>query len=136
MDVETRVEIKRIAAKGDRSLKAAKKLKQSGDFDFAVSRAYYAMFYYATAVRLTKGLAFSRHRGVVAGFGEHFVKPGVFPKELSKKLHHALERRHISDYEYGDVVTGEVAEQTFKDAEDFIKAVKKHIQKVLKEVKP
>jgi uncharacterized protein (UPF0332 family) len=136
MDVETQAEIKKIMAKGDRSLKAAKRLMKAGDFDFAVSRAYYAMFYCAVAVLLTKGLSFSKHSGVISGFSQYFVKPGILPKDLAKKLGDAFKRRQIGDYEFGDEVTNEVTEQTLNDAKDFIKAAKNYLKKAMKEEKP
>ena len=46
-------------------------------YDVAISRAYYAMFYSATALLLTKGISRSKHSGVYSAFGQHFVKPGL-----------------------------------------------------------
>ena len=43
------------------------------------------MFYCAQAMLLTKNLSFSSHKGVISAFGEHFVKTGVFPKEIGRK---------------------------------------------------
>jgi len=42
--------------KAKRSLASARRLLQDQDNDFAVSRAYYAMFYAATAMLLNKGI--------------------------------------------------------------------------------
>lgn len=69
-------------------------------FDSAVSRLYYAMFYGAEALLLVKGKTFSSHRAVVAAFGEHFIKSGLFPKEMHHWLHRAFEKRQLSDYDY------------------------------------
>jgi uncharacterized protein (UPF0332 family) len=38
-------EIADLLGKARRSIKAAERLLQDGDYDFAVSRAYYGMFY-------------------------------------------------------------------------------------------
>lgn len=69
-------EVKKLIQKSKRSLKAAENLFRDKDYDFAVSRAYYAMFYAAEALLLTKNLSFSKHSGVISGFWEHFVKKG------------------------------------------------------------
>ena len=45
----SREEIASLLAKARRSVKAAERLLQAGDYDFAVSRAYYGMFYVAQA---------------------------------------------------------------------------------------
>ena len=69
-------ELEALAKKGRRSLAASHRLYAQGDYDFAASRAYYAMFYLAEALLLSQGLSFSKHSAVIAGFGEHFVKRG------------------------------------------------------------
>ena len=52
--------------KAERSIVAAKRHMQNGDYDFASSRAYYAAFYAIEAILLTKNLAFSKHSGVIS----------------------------------------------------------------------
>jgi uncharacterized protein (UPF0332 family) len=39
--------VRELVAKAERSLAAAGRLLEDGDCDFAISRAYYAMFYMA-----------------------------------------------------------------------------------------
>jgi len=58
-------EVKDIVNKAQRSLKVAQRLYKDGEYDFAVSRAYYSMFYMAAALLLTKELSFSKHSGVI-----------------------------------------------------------------------
>ncbi|MGP1385988.1 MAG: HEPN domain-containing protein [Thainema sp.] len=48
-----------LITKAERSLEAANQLMQQGFHDFAVSRAYYAMFYVAEALLDQEGLSFS-----------------------------------------------------------------------------
>jgi uncharacterized protein (UPF0332 family) len=55
-----------LLSKAHDSVRAAKLLSDAGFCDFAVSRAYYAMFYVAEAFLLGVGLSFSRHAGVIA----------------------------------------------------------------------
>lgn len=80
------------------SLKAAKLLVGQGFSDFAASRAYYAMFYVASAFLLGEGLSFSKHSTVVAKFGQHFAKTGRVPAEFHHYLIEGMEARHIGDY--------------------------------------
>lgn len=44
-------------------------MAKNGLYDFAVSRAYYAMFYIAEAFLLGQDLSFSSHAGVISAFG-------------------------------------------------------------------
>lgn len=55
-----------LIQKARASLDAARLLAKQGHFDFAVSRAYYAMFYVAEALLLDEGLVFSKHSAVIA----------------------------------------------------------------------
>src|SRR3972149_10242075 len=47
--------------------------------EWAVNRAYYAMFHAVTALLLSEGMAFSRHSGVISAFDQHWLKTGRFP---------------------------------------------------------
>jgi len=53
------------------------------------------MFYAAEAVLLTRQLSFFSHRGVIAAFGEHFVKTAIFPRELGREFNRAFEKRQL-----------------------------------------
>ncbi|MGI8741043.1 MAG: HEPN domain-containing protein [Bryobacteraceae bacterium] len=53
-------EIEAVLDKARESLKGAHILSSGGLFDFAASRAYYAMFHGAEALLFSKGLAFSK----------------------------------------------------------------------------
>ena len=64
-----------LLRKAHSSLQAAKLLAGEKHFDFAVSRAYYTMFYVAEAFLLGQGLSFSKHSAVLAAFGERLAKP-------------------------------------------------------------
>jgi uncharacterized protein (UPF0332 family) len=111
-------EIKGMLAKGRRYLASAELLRQDGDFDSAVSRLYYAMFYAAEALLLTRGQSFSSHRAVIAAFAQQFVKSGPFPKEMHQWLHRAFEKRQMSDYDYlTGISEDEVAELQAKATE-------------------
>lgn len=63
-----------LVLKADRSLAAAEHLCASGFPDFAVSRAYYAMFYAAEALLLDQDLSFPKHSTVISAFGQRFVR--------------------------------------------------------------
>ena len=65
------------------SLEVAEDLFNSKPYGFSASRSYYAMFYLAEAVLITKDLSFSSHKAVISAFGKEFVKKGILPKVLS-----------------------------------------------------
>jgi uncharacterized protein (UPF0332 family) len=89
-------------------------------YGFAVSRAYYAMFYLVTAVLLTKNLNFSKHKAVVAAFGQHFIKTNIFDHKFHRYLVWAFEQRQIGDYEPLEEITEEIADKNIKRAVEFL----------------
>lgn len=117
-----------LQQKAIRSLVAAKKLFDNGDFDFAVSRAYYAMFYIAEAALLGRGKAFSKHTAIINGFYHEFVATGVLPKELHHNFHHAFDKRNIGDYSWMDAFSQEDTEKLLSSADSFVAAVIKIIE--------
>jgi uncharacterized protein (UPF0332 family) len=71
---------------------------------WAANRAYYAMFHAATALLLSEGLAFSRHRGVIGAFHERYIKTGKLPRALGTHLDDAFVARNKADYAYREEV--------------------------------
>ena len=93
-------EINLMVDKARRYLASAELLRREGDYDSAVSRLYYAMFYLAEALLLAHGQTFSSHRAVISAFGKVLVQRGVVPKEMHQWLHEAFQKRQLSDYEF------------------------------------
>jgi uncharacterized protein (UPF0332 family) len=81
------------------------------------------MFYSAEAILLTKDLSFSSHKGVISGFGEHFVKTGIFPREMGRELNRAFEKRQVGDYGHTFVISREEAEQVLAKGRVFIEEI-------------
>jgi uncharacterized protein (UPF0332 family) len=122
---------KEIQANLDRStesIEAAKLLLQSGFPDFAASRAYYAIFYAATALLLQEGQEFSKHSGVIAAIHRQFIRSNQLPKEMGKTLNWLFELRSIADYGETQRVPTEDAELAIQSATSFVQAVRKLIE--------
>ena len=99
-------------------LSSVKVLCSHGDYYSAVSRIYYAMFYCAQALVLTRSPAVSSHKAVLSLLAKHFIKTGLLPRRLHGWLRHAFERRQISDYQFKSPATdAEVSELSDRAAE-------------------
>src|SRR3989304_6113426 len=122
-------EIKALLKMAADSIKGARLLFDDELYGFAVSRAYYAMFYLVSAVLMTKGLNFSKHQAVVAAFGQHFVKTGIFNHMFHQFLVEAFEQRQIGDYEPMEEITKETAQKNIDRAEEFLVAVRVYLEK-------
>ena len=55
-------------------------------------------FYALLALLATRGLGTSKHSGALALFDREFVKTGVFPRDFSRSLRLAFDRRQTHDY--------------------------------------
>jgi len=116
-------EIESLIKRAKRYLKSAKTLLKEGDYESSVSRTYYAMFYSAQAMLLTQNLSFSSHQRVISAFGEHFVKTGIFPREMGRELNRAFEKRQIGDYEYTFVISKNEAQEILVNGKRFIEKI-------------
>ena len=107
------------------SLDAARLLVEQGFYDFAVSRAYYAMFYVAEAFLLGEGLSFSKHSAVIAAFGQHFVKTGRVPQEFHRYLIEGEDSRNVGDYDIASGLNKEEALEQIDHADRFLELADK-----------
>lgn len=110
-----------LLVKAHESLTAASLLLRGGYPDFAVSRAYYAMFYIAEAFLEGEGMSFSKHSGVIAAFGKHFAHTGKVSKEFHRFLMEAQEARNVADYGIMSATSLEQAKEVISRAKQFIK---------------
>lgn len=117
-----------LIRKAHRSLKSAKMLLDEGDPDFAVSRAYYAMFYVAEAALLARGKTYSKHTGVINGFYHEFIATGALPKQLHSHLHSAFEDRNLGDYGFMESFPVRDARELLANAKAFLTTVEKMIK--------
>lgn len=118
-----------LIERANRYLRSALLLLQDNDYESAVSRTYYAMFYAAQAVLLTKDLSFSSHKGVISAFGEHFIKTGIFPGAMGRELNRTFSKRQIGDYEYTFVITRSEAEEIVENGKGFVAEITRHLKK-------
>jgi uncharacterized protein (UPF0332 family) len=117
-----RPETQALLDKARQSIQAAANLKRDGFLDFAVSRAYYAMFYTAEALLLEEGLSYSSHAAVIGSFGKLFAKTGKLDPRFHRYLLDAQDIRNIGDYSIGPGIVMEQVEETILRAEEFLDA--------------
>lgn len=120
-------EVRELLDKSEQSIDAAMLLLQGGYFDFAASRAYYAMFYAVEALMLDRELSFSKHSAVIAAFGKEFVKTGIFDSRFHRSLLHAFERRNWGDYGVIHTLSKEKAEQSIAEAGELLAEIRRYL---------
>ena len=130
-DEALRTQLSAMVEKGIRTLEAAQEHLSHSDGDFASSKAYYAVFHLMQAVLLTKNLTFSKHAGVMSGFSEHFIKPGIFPGEFGGIIQRLRKDRELGDYGYQMSVGLEDAKEDVALASKVLESLKKYLQPFL-----
>jgi uncharacterized protein (UPF0332 family) len=110
-----------LVRKAQASIASARLLLENGYPDFAISRAYYAMFYVAEALLLMLGLSFSKHGGVIAAFGQHLAKTGRVPVAFHRYLIEGQASRHAGDYDLSARLTPADAAEQIDRAGQFLK---------------
>jgi uncharacterized protein (UPF0332 family) len=121
-------EIQLYLDRAHQDLLATQSILDQSYYGVAVSRAYYAMFYAATALLASKGISRSTHSGVVSAFSEHFVKTGLIEAEFAKVLGQALESRLDSDYDITFSAEQVLATKVFQDAQRFVGRIESYLQ--------
>lgn len=113
--------------KAERAIRAARVQRDAGLPEFAVSDAYYALFYVAEALLLERGMTFRSHGTVHGAYGREFTKPGVLDRKHHRHLLDAFELRVEADYmmdaELPDGAVDEVigwAEAFLEEAQDWL----------------
>lgn len=110
--------------RAEQSIEAARKLASERYYDFAASRAYYSVFYAATAILLQEGLEFQKHSNVIAAIHQKFVKTGKLDKEFGKDLNWLFELRSVGDYGVTIHVPQQEAEKAIAAAERFLLTIR------------
>ena len=112
--------IRAFLDKAKRSIEIAELSLKAGSYDFAISRAYYAAFYCATALLRSSDMVFKRHSAIIANFAKEFVKSGIFDAKYSEYLRDSFELRQESDYSEVIMVTQDEALEGIENAKEFL----------------
>lgn len=110
-------------------LRVAEKLFFDGEYEDAVSRAYYAMYHAAKAALFTVNVFPRTHEGVVSEFGKRLVLVGFFSKELGKALANAKAARETYEYDVTSAVGEAEAKGILLDAKKLVNTVERYLEK-------
>lgn len=109
-------------------LETAELLIQTGRERKAVSLCYYAVFYAASALLLTKGIIRARHGGVRSALSEHFIRYGAIPAALGDVYTLLKDEREMADYKLSvDPPWEAVAETRLEQARDFVETIQTYL---------
>ena len=99
--------------KADIALEDAAFLTDAGRYNLAANRLYYALYYAASALLLSKGIVTKRHSGLITQMHMHFIKTRVLTAEEGALFKVMFDLRHEGDYEdFIDVERADIEEYT------------------------
>lgn len=130
MESTTKELVKGYFEKAQKKLEVAERLLKSGDYEDAVSRAYYGVFHATQALLLTEGQRADTHKGAVTLFGLLFVKTGKFGKNMGKYLANLKDDRESGDYEVFSYIDNETAETAIMEAREFIEESERYMRRI------
>ena len=126
--MNTKELITRRLSRAYKNLEVARSLLADEFYEDSVSKSYYAIFFAAKALLLTKNLDPKRHSGVISFFSQYFVKTGELEKELANILKFAQKERISADYDEFYSASVEEAQLQLENAEKFLQRVKGILQ--------
>jgi uncharacterized protein (UPF0332 family) len=122
-------EIEALLEKAQQSLQAAEALQADNYFNFAASRLYYAMFYVAQALLLSRGQSYSSHSAVIAAYGKEFAKTGDLDTRFHRWLLDAQDIRNVGDYSIGEEISAAQCQELVIWANSFLETANTYLAK-------
>lgn len=108
-------------------LKVAKLNLENNFYADSANRSYYAISHCARAVMALDAEDRKKHSAVMAYFREHYIKTGIFEKQLSDIIQDAFQIRQVSDYDDFIVFAYSDVKNQLDDAAYFYNAVKNYV---------
>ena len=103
---------------------------ENGKFRASVNRSYYAVFHSIRALTALDHFDSSKHSGVIAFFNQHYVKTGVFDKELSMMIDSCYRLREKADYDDFYLVARDEAIQQLEKAKSIYQIIETHVKDI------
>ncbi|MBI4670807.1 MAG: HEPN domain-containing protein [Chloroflexi bacterium] len=131
VDKNKKIQIKHFIERARQALADAQADLERGSIAAAANRAYYTVYYLATAVLFVLDVVRAKHEGVISAFGEYMVKTKRIEPEYSKILVRAFKLRVDADYaEEWKLLNPESAKQIVADAEKFVARMEEYLREV------
>lgn len=90
--------VNRELEKADRTFADVLFCANEGKWETAANRLYYALFHAMSALLINDGHPVKSHRGILAMFGEHYVRTEIFSKQDGALLSELVIMRDNADY--------------------------------------
>ena len=122
-DEDRELLINNYLEKSRTTIKKVEFLIDNNEYQLAVNRIYYGIYYSLSALAIKHQYSTSKHAQLIGWFNRTFVKTGAFEKEFSKMIRKAFENRMEGDYNVFADFSKEEVEQSLKEMKVAIQAL-------------
>lgn len=102
-----------------------------GDYNGAISRAYYAAFHSLKALEALTGYDSKKHSGTLSYFRKEYIKTQILPESLSDDIEELKTLREDSDYNITIKLNLQIANESYNKAKTFVDEIEKYIKSVI-----
>lgn len=95
---ERNIIVCRELEKSERTFEDVLFCANEGKWETAANRLYYSVFHAMSALLVSDGHQVKSHRGIIAMFGEHYVRTEIFSKKDGSLLSDLVIMRDNADY--------------------------------------
>lgn len=114
--------------KAEQRLTSAKALLDIGNYEDAVSRAYYAILDAATACLIRKDVVPQSYAGAIRLFSLHYIKPGTVDKKYQRQFAKIGKARIEADYTHLRAFSQEETAEILAQAREFVNMARALVQ--------
>ncbi len=128
MDEATRKTIQLHLERAHHNLSFLERIDAHDFPDIAISRAYYAAFYAATAALYAVNVIRGKHSGIKSAISQFLVQPGLLEEEYKDIYEELFQRRGKSDYDPEFVVTEGETKHLLEKARRFVARIERFLK--------
>lgn len=103
-------------------------LQRLGYWDNIANRLYYAVFHAVNALLIHDGHLVNTHRGIIALFGNYYIRTGIFASEDGRLYSDLQTMRNNSDYNCSYNATQQEIEPMIEPARNLIEKISNYIK--------
>lgn len=127
-DEERRIIVGLELEKSFNTIAQIPELQRLGYWDNIANRLYYAVFHAVNALLINDGHPVNTHKGVIALFGNYYIRTGIFASEDGRLYSDLQTMRNNSDYNCSYDTTQQEIEPLIDPAKNLITKVANYIK--------
>lgn len=128
-DEERRIIVNLELEKATNTMAQIPALQELGYWDNIANRLYYAVFHAVNALLINDGHPVNTHKGVIALFGNYYIRTGIFASEDGRLYSDLQTMRNNSDYNCSYDATQQEIEPMIDPTKELISKVLDYINK-------